>query len=91
MTWCRPASRRGRREPCYSFPARIWTYDKTLLAALASTGEVDKIDIDEIDAIKALVTGGEVAWVCSPLFVKKVEAACDAHSDARLGFLLDFN
>ena len=62
-------------------------HGKTLMAALASTGEVDKIDIDEIDAVKALVTGGEVAWACSPLFVKKVEAACDAHSDARLGVL----
>ena len=62
-------------------------HDKTLLAALASTGEVDKIDIDEIDAVKALVARGEVAWVCSPLFVKKVKAACDAHSDARLGVL----
>ena len=46
---------------------------------------MDKIDIDEIDAIKALVTGGEVAWVCSPLFVKKVEATCDAHSEATIG------
>ena len=52
---------------------------------------MDKIDIDEIDAIKALMTGREAAWACSPLFVTEVKAACDAHSDARLGVLLDFN
>ena len=63
-------------------------HGKTLLAALASTYWVDKIDIDEIDAVKALMTGREAAWACSPLFVTEVKAACDAHSDARLGVLL---
>ena len=48
---------------------------------------MDKIDIDEIDAIKALMTGREAAWACSPLFVTEVKAACDAHSDARLSVL----
>jgi len=63
-------------------------HGKTLLAALASTYWVDKIDIDEIDAVKALMTDREAAWACSPLFVIEVKAACDAHSDARFGVLL---
>ena len=62
--------------------------DKTLEEALESTRLTTKKVIEIVDPLKELVKEHVVSSACCPVWVMKVEAACDAHPDARLGVLL---